>query len=82
MRKITTSVHPTLARNYEEKQHEGTNIQRQTLDQYVSINKANKAIIDYIYTDKQPHITGVKALVILECRTVLHNASYVQDNQF
>lgn len=41
-------------------------------------------MIHYIYTvqDKQPYITEFKALVVLECHTVLHNASYIQDNHF
>lgn len=41
-------------------------------------------MIDYIYTvqDKQPYITELKALAVLECHTVLHNASYIQDRHF
>lgn len=31
---------------------------------------------------KPPYVTELKASVVLECHTVLHNASYIQDNHF
>lgn len=48
------------------------------------LTEVNKAMIDHIYTaqDKQPYITEFKASVVLECHTVLRNASYIQDNHF
>lgn len=48
------------------------------------LTEVSKAMIDYIYAaqDKQPYITGFKASVVLECHTVLRNASYIQDNHF